>query len=196
MSGDVALGIDPGKLGAIAILDAELGCVVDVKPMPVLKGGKVRGKKTKTPDEYDLISIAYTLKFYRERAVLTTLERSQPLPVMRSGKPDPRSGKQTLIRPGGIAQFNRGVQRGFEWMLAVLDMPYQLAPPAEWMKVMHLGVPKGGTTKQRSIIAAQRLFPETDLRRTSKCTTQDDGMAEALLLAEFGRRTLNGKVVA
>jgi hypothetical protein len=47
---------------------------------------------------------------------------------------------------------------------------------------------QGDDTKQRSIIAAKRLFPEVSLRRTERSRKDDDGISDAILLAEYGRR--------
>ena len=169
----IFIGVDPGKLGAIAVLHEDDALIV---PMPLTRARVVNGKK-KGRDEYDLTEIAMLLsrEFYgNEGYFMVTVEKSQPMPPKMPG--------------GGIANYHRGVARGFEWMLAGLGIPYQLVAPQTWQKVMHAGTP-GGDTKQRSIIAAQRLFPGVNLKRTSKSRKDDDGMAEALLMAEYGRRT-------
>jgi len=44
--------------------------------------------------------------------------------------------------------------------------------------------------KNSSIEVAKRLFPGIDLRRTERSRKDDDGLAEALLMAEYARRTL------
>ena len=177
------IGIDPGKNGALAVLGLN-GAVFETRPMPLIAGAK------KSRPEYDIRSITNYLKGYRADCCLVMVERSQPLSMIRNpkGRPGPDA-----FKPGSIAQFNRGVQRGFEWLLTALEIPFQLVAPRSWMKVMHAGAP-GDDTKQRSVIAAQRLFPGVDLRRTPRCRKADHGIAEALLLAEFGRRTRNGGV--
>lgn len=55
--------------------------------------------------------------------------------------------------------------------------------PAIWKKGM-------GLTKEKddSIALCERLFPEINLLPTPRCTKPSDGMAEAMLLAEYGRR--------
>ena len=171
------MGVDPGKHGAIAVV-GDSSEVQRVVQMPILVGKKTGKKKSR--DEYDIPMIAEIIEWWaKEDGLLVTVERSAPIPTFGAR------------RTGSLAQFNRGVQRGFEWMLVALDVPYQLVPPNTWMKAMHIGTPKGDT-KQRSILAAQRLFPGQELRRTQRCRKPDDGIAEALLLAEFGRRTRNG----
>lgn len=164
----IYIGVDPGKQGAVAVIK---GDDVDVLPMPIIPGNK------RARDEYDLVTIRDGLQTWKkEGAVFLTVEKLQPLP--------PKFG-------GGIANFNRGCCVGWAWMLTALAIPYQLVSPRTWQKVMHAGTP-GADTKQKSILAAHRLFPGVHLRRSEKSRKLDDGMADALLLAEYGRRTHNG----
>jgi hypothetical protein len=165
--------VDPGKHGAIAtIASVEEGVEVRVEPIPVFHASKGKGR-----DEYDLIGIRELLAdIARRDHAFVTLERSQPLPKEMGG---------------GIANYHRGFARGFEWMLVAFHMPYQLVAPPVWMRVMHAGTP-GRDTKQRSKLAAQRFFPDVDLKRTERNRVIDHNYAEALLLAEFGRRTQVG----
>jgi hypothetical protein len=158
--------VDPGLKGAIAVLDQD-GVALSVQAVPLVSGGR------KARDTFDLPAISDLFVDCRKRGpVFVAVERSQPLP--------PKLG-------GGIANFSRGVACGFQWMLTALEIPFQLVAPRVWQKAMHAGTP-GSDTKQRSILAAQRLFPGVDLRRNAKGRRPDDGLAEALLIAEYGRR--------
>lgn len=86
---------------------------------------------------------------------------------------------------GIVSMFNFGKNAGYiEGVLAALGIPYQLIPPAKWKKEFSLI----GKDKQASILTCRRLFPELDLKRTEKCRTDSDGMAEAALIAEYARR--------
>lgn len=163
------IGVDPGKSGALAVIDSD-GSVVDLQPTPMIRGGQ--GGR----DEYDIRAIStylMAMKLKSGGALFVTVEKSQPLP--------PKMG-------GSIANFQRGASRGWEWLLVALGVSYQLVSPRSWQAAMHAGAP-GADTKQRSIIAAQRLFPIADMKRSPRCKGPDDGIAEALLLAEYGRRT-------
>lgn len=71
---------------------------------------------------------------------------------------------------------------GIVGVLEALGIPYELANPQTWKHVM--AIPRGAT-KEASIAAARRLLPTACDHLTRK---KDDGRAEALLLAEFGRR--------
>jgi len=166
------IGIDPGKSGGMALL-GPAGIVMEIEPTPVVKAGKT-GR-----DEFDLAAIRGLLHYWARReseGCFVTVEKSQPLP--------PKMG-------GTVANFARGVGRGWEWMCVGLGLPYQLVAPQTWQKAMHAGTPEGDT-KQRSILAAHRLFPGVSLLRTERSRVPHDGLAEALLLAEFGRRVHSG----
>lgn len=177
------LGVDPGLEGALAVVNGD-GRVVDVRPMPLIQAIGGTGR-----DTYDLEVIRDLLLLWKHDGLFATVERLQPLPPRIKG-PD---GKDRIIG-GSIANFNRGLGRGWEWMFTALKIPYQAAAPRVWQKPMHLGTPEG-TTKARSILAAHRLFPGVSLKRTGRSRTESDGIAEALLLAEFGRRSCDPRVI-
>ncbi len=163
----IVVGIDPGKEGAIVRLaqDAEGRPDIEVTPMPVIQGEK--------REEFDIKAIQLALLL----ADHVFVEKLQPMPLEKGGT---------------IANYNRGFSMGLLQALCVARMaPYTLVRPQEWQREMLAGTP-GEDTKQKSIIAAQRLFPGVDLRRTPRCKTPSDGISDALLLAEFGRRRLAG----
>lgn len=57
---------------------------------------------------------------------------------------------------------------------------------------MMLAGANGTDTGQRSIVVAQRLFPGQTLLRSPRAKKPSDGMADALLIAEWGRRRAHG----
>ena len=170
----IFVGVDPGKEGAIAGLD-QAGDFIQVEPIPLVSSAKGR-------DEFDLpgiVKILAPLKTFP--GVFVTIEKLHPLPRKMGGS---------------AANFARGLSRGWEWMLVALSIPYLLASPQTWQRVMLAGTP-GDDTGQRAILAAKRLFPGVDLHRTDRSRKDSDGMADALLIAEFGRRVhMGGDVFA
>ena len=87
---------------------------------------------------------------------------------------------------GVTSMFSFGKSAGFiEGVLQALRIPYQLIPPQKWKKEFGLN-----SSKQKSIDVCKKLFPNVSLRRTERCTTDHDGMAESLLMAEYARRKL------
>lgn len=86
---------------------------------------------------------------------------------------------------GVTSMFSFGQSYGFILgVLAAFGIPYQLVSPRRWKGEFGLI----GTVKQASVDVAKRLYPEVSLRPTERCRKDSDGMADALLLAEFARR--------
>jgi len=84
----------------------------------------------------------------------------------------------SMPKQGVASSFSFG--RGFglwEGILAALGIPYQLVAPQTWKAVMLRDMPKD---KNAAKLQAARLWPEL-----GKLT---HGEAEALLMAEYGRR--------
>ena len=156
------IGIDPGRSGGIAVIGTLVATVV--VPMPIIVPPKGRFR-------YDIAAIRDLLVRAGDD-VLVLAEQPMPLP--------PKF-------PGGIANYQRGVGEGFEFLCAGLFLPFEFVRPHEWQKAMHKGA-SGSDTKQRSLMAAKRLFPGVSLRPTEKSRKDSDGMADALLIAEYARR--------
>lgn len=95
---------------------------------------------------------------------------------------------QAMPGQGVSTTFNYGVGFGriIGW-LEILAVPFTLVPPQTWQKMMHLGC--SGEPKDRSRQAVTRLFPRENLVPNG-CVKLHDGLADALLLAEYGRRQL------
>ncbi len=172
----MVVGIDPGKLGAIACLDGPGRAVV--RKMPLLTSARGR-------DEYDLVGIVRLLQTSARGPCTAFVEQLDPLPP-RVRRPD----GSVLELGGSIGNYNRGAATWlFKGILTALGIPYQMVRPQAWMRVMHAGT-SGRDTKQRSIVQAQRLFPDVSLLPTARSRKPSDGFADALLLAEYGRRQL------
>lgn len=103
--------------------------------------------------------------------VLATMERPQPV-------------RLNSVASTHKAGWNCGKAEGY---LAALKVPYQLVAPGTWRAKMLLGTDAKLDKKTRAIIACQRLFPQVSIMR-SRGAKAHHGMAEALLMAEYGRR--------
>lgn len=91
-------------------------------------------------------------------------------------------------RPGqGVtSMFSFGKSAGFiEGVLSAYGIPFELVQPQKWKKEFSIT-----SDKNSSIAVCKRLFPKASLLRTERCKTEHDGMAEALLMAEYARRKL------
>ena len=98
--------------------------------------------------------------------------------------------------PGqGISStFNFGTNWGFvRGMCYAFKIPVQLIPSQTWKRTFSLNLSKDyskAEKKARTIQVAKELFPDVSLKRTPKCRTDDDGIADALMIAEHCRRRL------
>lgn len=89
-----------------------------------------------------------------------------------------------MPRDGGKQAFSFGKSAGFiEGVLTAYNIPYQLVLPQTWKKEFSVTA-----DKSTSITICKRLFPKVSLKRTDRCKVDHDGMAEALLLAEYAKR--------
>lgn len=87
---------------------------------------------------------------------------------------------------GVVSMFNFGHNLGvIEGLLRGYGIPYQLVPPQTWKKEFSLS-----SDKAKSIEVCQKLFPNVSLLATERSRKPSDGMAEALLMAEYARRKL------
>jgi hypothetical protein len=105
-----------------------------------------------------------------------------------------------------------GCFEGVKALCAAFKLPMTLVSPKDWQKEMHQGIPRQYKTairivtgkkagqmgkprkdpKKMSLMAVKRLFPNESLLRTERCTKEHDGIIDALLIAEYGRRKLHG----
>ena len=87
---------------------------------------------------------------------------------------------------GATSTFNFGKSAGFiEGVIQTLGMPYQRVDPRKWKKEFSLD-----SDKQKSIDTCKHLFPGVSLLPSDRARKDSDGMAEALLMAEYARRTM------
>ena len=87
---------------------------------------------------------------------------------------------------GVTSMFKFGENFGFiQGLLAAYFIPYELVTPQKWKKEFQIT-----GDKNSSIAVCKRLFPDAGLRRTGRCKKDHDGMAEALLMAEYARRKM------
>ena len=162
MTGDAffgpVVGIDPGLTGAVALVSGD-GRAVSVDDMPVVTKGK-GGHDLDLPALRDLLRDLAPERVYVERQ-----------------QARPGNGACAAHTAGRIYGAILGI-------LTALELPYELVTPQRWKKAMLDGEPKDDSNpKAPSLRVARRLFPLVDLGRR-----KDAGRAEALLIAEWGRR--------
>ncbi len=98
----------------------------------------------------------------------------------------------------GTWEFSK-VTAILETLLVVNSIPFTKVQPKKWQKEMWEGVKvvtkpssTGKTlktdTKAMSEIAAKRLFPDVDLRKSERSKLSDHNKVDALLIAEYCKR--------
>lgn len=157
------IGIDPGLDGAMAIMSVAGEWRTVVCPTPTT-AAKSKGSR-RVFDSW----------------VMADLIRG----AAKHGRIDLVVLEQVGVRPGegavGAFSFGRGVGI-WEGICAAMGLSVERPTPQRWKG--KLGVP---TDKQAARVHAMGLFPGVSLARK-----KDHGLAEALLLAEYGRRSLSG----
>lgn len=145
----IFVGIDPGKSGALAVIDTETGIAFAIPYDP-----------QKYIDELRCLDPAKTV---------ACLEHVHAMP-----------------KQGVTSQFTFGAN--FGWIQGVMDtlrIPYELVNPRKWKLEFSVTADKNS-----GIEVCKRLYPEVSLLPTDRCKKDNDGMAEALLMAEYARRRL------
>jgi len=96
--------------------------------------------------------------------------------------------KQQAFPKQGIASTAKLMKHYGELLgvLTALKLPFEEVPPKRWQEAIHGAKHKKKPRKEKkkaSILKARQMFPGAEIGRK-------DGRAEALLLAEWGRRLL------
>jgi crossover junction endodeoxyribonuclease RuvC len=90
---------------------------------------------------------------------------------------------QPMPKQGVTSAFTYGQHYGiFETLAAAMCLPFIEVRPAAWKKSLGLN-----SEKTNSIKLCKQLFPSANLIPTPKSRKDHDGIAEALLIAEWGR---------
>jgi crossover junction endodeoxyribonuclease RuvC len=157
----VIIGIDPGKSGGIAVLRQFNNPKTSIHEMPLLPDNSIDCK--------NLHTLFVNILFQNEDTICF-IEKSQPMP-----------------KQGVKGVFSYGVSYGLiKGALICAIIPYQEIPPQRWKKFFGLD-----SDKKKAVSFAIKLFPEFKDEFYTPRGRLLDGKAEALLIAEYGRRNLN-----
>lgn len=135
----VTIGIDPGKTGGWAAIDAAGKCI-DAEAFSNYSDFTARMK---------LILLDYP--------VSVVLEQVCAMPPISTGGKKRFAGTQSSFVFGA----NYG---GWQATLELLKLPYQLVRPQAWQKAI-LGTFPKGESKARALAYAQRLHPDLGLKK-------------------------------
>ena len=160
----IYIGVDPGKNGGIAVIGYE---------------NKIEQNKRKI-DVY-VYQDDILVKLVKELAYFRNVLKEESICYLEQVHAMPKQGVSST--------FNFGMNFGFiQGVLKAYGIPYELVTPQKWKKEFSCT-----SDKNTSIEVCKRLFPNVNLKATERCKKDHDGIAEALLIAEYGRRHYNGK---
>lgn len=173
-------GVDPGLHGGIATINPE--GVVTAIPIPTVTIQK-NGKNRTT---YNHTEVGNIFRELGKHDCFAVLEEQQPRPVYYKDK----RGKEK--KQGATSLYTTGC--GFcllKQALVDFEISHEIIPPKEWQKTF--GITGGkGNTKTQSIEICKRLFPNLSLLPTARSKKDSDGLADATLICEYGRRKYGG----
>jgi crossover junction endodeoxyribonuclease RuvC len=163
----IYLGIDPGLKGGLAFLHPDFdgqrpAFVFDTPSVTVSRNGKNRSE--------------YLIENMRDILMREGRDACESFAILESVHAMPGQGATSMF------SFGRGLGI-WEGLLVGCGIPYAKIAPQTWKKAMMPDMARDN--KDSSRIAAMRLFPKLSEQLARK---KDDGRAEALLLAEYGRR--------
>ena len=155
------IGIDPGLSGALAILGDHGEVQFFDTPTLTIQGAK---KKTRVMDGAECVNILMR-EVGRCAEIMVVLEKESAMPGQ-----------------GVSSMFNFGTGYGmWQGILYGLQLPFTLVHAATWKRRIMEGM---GKEKSAAIFRAKQLYPKA---ASSLTRVKDDGRAEALLLAHYGR---------
>jgi len=161
----IYIGIDPGLSGALAILLENEAYVFDTPVIDVGSDDKVKRK-------YDVPAMAALFRQYVDSTdgVLVVLESVHSMP-----------------KQGVASSFTFGEGLGiWKGIIGTLGLPLEMPSPQRWKKEM---LADQGKDKSAARYKAIQLFPQLAAKLSR---VKDDGRAEALLMADYGRRIRKG----
>jgi len=157
------VAIDNGLDGAIALVEglSLLDCVVT--PTVTVKASK---------------------REYNGNEIVAIIERMRPDHVILEKA-------QSMPGQGVASMFSIGLGYGlYRGILTALGIPHTLVHPKTWQTVMFRDLPKSDT-KAMSYIVCMRLWPSHSWLASPRCHKPHDGLTDAALIAEYGRRLLD-----
>ena len=160
----IYIGIDPGKNGGIAVI-----------------GYDNKQDKNKRKIDVYVYQDDILIKLVKDLAYFRNVLKEESICYLEQVHAMPKQGVSST--------FNFGMNFGFiQGVLKAYGIPFELVPPQKWKKEFSVT-----SDKNTSIEVCKRLFPGVNLKATDRCKKDHDGIAEALLIAEYGRRHYNGR---
>lgn len=164
------VGIDPGMSGGLAAIGDD---IVMVTSMPVIKGTKGGTKNA--------IDVRGIKEWFAK--------------LKNGGGRELRKIKTVVIekvhampKQGVTSSFNFGVNYGIvQGVVGAIGLPLVFVTPQAWKKEILAGTLKD---KSAAIQYVRGKYPDVSLRQTERCRVDHDGMAEAICMAEYAKRSV------
>ena len=158
------IGIDPGLHGGIAIIRPDL---IETFPMPLLASQKGL-------NAYD----HFWLKRFFE------LSTSDSYAILEQQQAMPKQGVVSMLTIGyGFGTLKQG--------LVDFAIPHETVRAQVWQKEFGISGRKGNT-KAQALQICQSLFPDLNLLASERAKKPHEGIVDAVLIAEYGRRRYKG----
>jgi hypothetical protein len=168
------VGIDPGVNGGIAYINLESGEYEAIKmPTRLVRGYEIN-KGILKPTQRTSIDTSVILSF---------LQRTLPDVIfMELVNPRPTDGKDAVMSSG----VNKG---GVTAAIEMLNIPTVVVFSQTWQSLVFNRTKRGDRDelKQEAIAYTKLHYPLVDLQ-PGLCRTDQDGISDAMCIAEFGRK--------
>jgi len=157
------IGIDPGLTGGMVLYNDTLLEVEDYL------------KFSKLGSIFNVNEMVETIKNWRHGAIIKMV-------VIEQVSSRPMQGVASVFKFG----MTYGMQIG---VISTNKLPLTFINPTRWTKEIHQGIKTTLDPKEKSQVAMSQLFPTVDWKgpRSGK---QHEGLMDALLIAEFWRRSV------
>lgn len=172
----IFVGIDPGKKGGYAAIDAKRMKVIDSQAADCPEHGYTYGKGYRGIHAYNhlaMVTLLHELRLYgveEENGITVIIEQQRTHP-----------------KEGRVSAFTTGYGFGlWSGILSGMQIPWRSVTASTWTKAILKDAP--GSGKDRSLAFVSRMFPEfaqngLTLKRRRK---GHDGLSDAVCLALWG----------
>lgn len=160
----IIIGIDPGIGGAVCLLK-DGNQILELKPTPTIVMKKKR--------QYDVREMSEIIKTYAHLRPSVYIEQVAAMP-----------------KQGVTSMFSFG--KGYGMWIGIVTahgLPLTMVTPQEWKSELLSGTDK---SKGASIQRVKQLFPDSNLKISERGKVDNDGLAEAVLIAKYGNLHSSG----
>ena len=162
----IYIGIDPGMDGGLAAIGSA-GCTTIA--MPTIAGTEKGTKR--------MLDVPAIITWFKSTIAIPE-QVNNTLVIIEAVSAMPQQGVTSMFSFGTTYGMLQGV-------VLTLGLPMLKVRPQAWKKLILAGTQKD---KAAAIQYVRQRYPELSLRVTARCTTDHDGMADAVCLAEYGQR--------